>query len=77
MISSAWMRLKGPQGCQKMCHHPLNKLVEIWCAKVELIEGNFKYCQKTGIFDGVLSVLTVFSKFLRFFSAEYKGMSTS
>ena len=35
MISSIWMHLQGPHGCQKMCHHPLNKLMEVWCAKIE------------------------------------------
>ena len=35
MISSIWMWPQGPQGCQKKCHHPLNKLMEVWCANIE------------------------------------------
>ena len=44
MISSIWTRPQGPQGCQKKRHYPLNKLVEIWCAK---IESKLQKIQKT------------------------------
>ena len=23
------------QGCQKMRHHPINKLMDVWCTKIE------------------------------------------
>ena len=60
MISLLWTRLQGPQGFQKIRHHPLNKLMEVWCVK---IAESLKNCQKTGIFDNFFSILTVFMKF--------------
>ena len=35
MISSISKCPKGPQRCQKKRHHPLNGLMEVWCANIE------------------------------------------
>ena len=41
---------QGPQGYQRMCHHPLNMLMEVWWANIEhkLQKDKKKNCQKTG-----------------------------
>ena len=30
-----WLQIRWLQGCQKKYHHSLNKLMEVWCAKIE------------------------------------------
>ena len=35
MISSIWTCPQGLQGCWKKRHRPLNKVMEIWCTKIE------------------------------------------
>ena len=67
IISSIWMRLQGPQGCQKMRHHPLNKLMEVWCAKIEpKLKKIQKSVRKQAYSTIFFSVLTGFLKFLQF-----------
>ena len=48
LISSRWMRPKGPRGCQKKRHYPSYKLMEGQCAKIEpKMQKINKNCQKT------------------------------
>jgi hypothetical protein len=61
MISAIWIRLQGSQGCQKMHQDPLNMLIEVCCAKIDLKLKNIqKSLRKQGF-------LTDFLLFMRFF----------
>ena len=60
MISSVWMRPQGP-------YHPLNKLLEVCCAKIMLkIEENSKSHQKRGIFNDFFEFWCFFWSFFNF-----------
>ena len=65
LISSKWMCPQGPQGCQKKRHCPLNKLMEVWCAKIELkIQKIGKTVGKHDFLMIFFSILTLFRSFL-------------
>ena len=52
---------QGSQGCQKKRHYPLNKLMEVRCAKIEpKMQKIFKTVRKHFFF----SILTIFRSFL-------------
>ena len=64
LISPLLTRPQGPQGCQKMRHHPLNKLMEVWCANIEpKLQKVWKTVRKQAF-------LTIFFQFWRFFKVS-------